>query len=48
MPYLANVALAAWLVLTGLIELAHLRFLHDDLIMGALAVVAGALQLMRR
>ncbi|MFP4131440.1 MAG: hypothetical protein ACLFTX_02830 [Thiohalospira sp.] len=48
MPYLANVALAAWLILFGLIDLAHLRFVHDDLIMGVLAVVAGALQLTRR
>jgi len=48
MPYIANVALATWLILFGLIDLAHLRFAHDDLIMGVLAVVAGALQLIRR
>lgn len=37
-----------WLALEGLVRLADLSFRYDDLVMGALALVAGVLVIIRR
>jgi hypothetical protein len=37
-----------WLVLEGLVRLADLHFRYDNLVMGALAVAAGVLMVIRR
>ncbi len=42
------ILLAIWLIAYGLTELADLRFRYDDLLLGALAVVAGIFLLIRR
>lgn len=45
---LGPAVLAIWLIVYGLMGLADLRFRYDDLLMGALAIVAGVLLLIRR
>ncbi|HKJ95981.1 MAG TPA: hypothetical protein VKA32_10185 [Gammaproteobacteria bacterium] len=40
--------LGVWLVLHGLIALIGLSFRYDHLFMGVLAIVAGALVIIRR
>jgi hypothetical protein len=42
------VLLAAWLILYGLVAVAHLGFEGLGLLMGLLAIVAGVLLLMDR
>ena len=37
-----------WLALEGLVRLASLSFRYDDLVMGALAVAAGVLMIIKR
>lgn len=37
-----------WLVLEGLVRLVDLSFRYDHLVMGGLAVAAGALMVIRR
>lgn len=40
--------LGVWLILMGLSELLSLSFRYDDEVIGALAVIAGVLVLMRK
>jgi hypothetical protein len=48
MKDLGLIALGVWLVLTGLIDIADLKFKYDEIVTGAFALVAGILILMRR
>ena len=48
MKNLGLMALGVWLVLTGLMSIADLKFKYDDIVTGAVALVAGILILMRR
>lgn len=43
-----QIALASWLVLNGLMSVANLSFRYDDLVMGVLAILAGALIVIRK
>jgi uncharacterized membrane protein HdeD (DUF308 family) len=45
---LGTLLLGVWLVLTGLIQLVHLHFSGLSLLMGLLALVAGALVVVGR
>ncbi|MEX0730107.1 MAG: hypothetical protein WED00_10860 [Aquisalimonadaceae bacterium] len=45
---LGPTVLAVWLIIHGLIALANLSFRYDDVLMGALAMAAGVLLLIRR
>lgn len=40
--------LGAWFVLHGLMSLINLNFRYDDIVMGALAVVAGLFVFLRQ
>lgn len=40
--------LAVWLIATGLKGVAQLSFAYDSVVLGALAIVAGVLILIRR
>lgn len=40
--------LAIWLIVYGLMGLIDLHFRYDDVLMGALAIVAGVMLLIRR
>lgn len=40
--------LGAWLVLSGLISLINLSFKYQSIVMGVLALIAGALVLLRK
>jgi hypothetical protein len=40
--------LGIWLIATGLFDLVDLRFRYDDIVMSALAIVAGGLVMIRR
>ena len=42
------IVLAIWLILEGLIAIFNLSFTGEPIIMGILAIVAGALLLLRR
>lgn len=48
MRYLGAMLTGIWLILTGVMDLANLRFDYSAEIMGALAIVAGALLIARR
>ncbi len=48
MKPLGTIALGVWLVLTGLMGIADLSFKYDDIVVGALALVAGGLLLARQ
>lgn len=48
MKPLGVIALGVWLVLTGLMGIADLSFKYDDIVVGALALVAGGLLLARQ
>ncbi|WP_435105804.1 hypothetical protein [Arhodomonas sp. AD133] len=48
MRYIGSALLGVWLVVHGLREIIHLSFRYDDLLMGALAIVAGGLLIIRR
>lgn len=37
-----------WLALEGLVRLADLNFRYDDLVMGALALAAGVMMIIKR
>jgi len=43
-----SVFLGAWLVLQGLAALLNLSFRYDDVISGALALIAGVLVILRK
>ena len=45
---LGNVFLGIWLVLQGLMGLLDLSFSYDHVVVGALALVAGVLVLVRK
>jgi hypothetical protein len=40
--------LSIWLILSGIISILHLSFIGIDIVMGALAIAAGVLLLLRR
>jgi hypothetical protein len=40
--------LGIWLIATGLFDLVDLSFRYDDIVMSALAIVAGGLVMIRR
>jgi hypothetical protein len=48
MKNVGMIVLGVWLVLTGLIDIADLKFKYDEIVTGAVALVAGILILMRR
>lgn len=48
MKNIGMIVLGAWLVLTGLIDIVDLKFKYDEIVTGAVALVAGILILMRR
>ncbi|MCS4502609.1 hypothetical protein KBTX_01615 [wastewater metagenome] len=48
MRHLGSILLGVWLIVHGLRDIIHLTFRYDDLAMGALAIVAGALLFIRR
>lgn len=48
MKHLGTLFLSIWLILTGLMGIARLSFRYDDVIMGVLAIVVGALLFARR
>ena len=48
MKDIGSIMLGVWLVLTGLMGIADLSFKYDDMVVGAFALVAGALILARR
>lgn len=45
---IGSILLGAWLVLHGLTVLVKLNYRYDDLVMGALALVAGVFVIIRR
>ncbi len=48
MKHLGLIVLAIWLIATGLQAIIDLHFRYDDEVLGALAVAAGVLVLIRR
>jgi hypothetical protein len=48
MRKLGILLLAAWLIITGLKDLADLSFRYDNVVMGALAIAAGVLLVVNR
>lgn len=48
MRHAGTLLLAAWLIATGLQGIADLHFRYDDIVLGALALAAGVLLLIRR
>jgi len=48
MRYIGAALTGVWLILTGLMDLAGLRFDYSAEMMGVLAIVAGALLIARR
>lgn len=45
---IGSVLLGSWLILHGLMSLVHLSFRYDELVMGALALLAGVFVLIRK
>lgn len=43
-----SIALAAWLLLTGLTQVIDLSFRYDDVVSGVIAMLAGVLLLARK
>lgn len=43
-----SIFLGAWLILQGLFQVVNLSFRYDDLIAGALALLAGIFVLIRK
>ena len=47
MKEVGNILLATWLILTGLKAIIGLHFHYDHMVLGALAIVAGAFVALR-
>ena len=48
MGKIGGILLAVWLIIQGLMSVANLHFKYDQIVIGALAIVAGILLLVRR